>query len=142
MVTELEADVYGLFDTTLELEPEVTVDTVVVPVMTVTVVLDDPDVAVLTDVDCVVAVVPLFSIAPCDCDREELLLVLIGVLKDNRELVLLVRSVLLEVVVDRKTPLVAAKDVVLVLANMVLFGRQDAGMLKQHGKPEDEEVIG
>lgn len=56
-----------------------------------------------------------------------------GVLNENLELVALSIDDML-VLVERNTPLVAAKDV-LVLANKVLFSRQDAGMVKQHGRP-------
>lgn len=39
--------------------------------------------------------------------------------------------------VDRKTPVEYVKDVLL-----VEFLRQDAGMVKQHGRPLDEVVLG
>ncbi len=68
MSIEVDGNVYGLLDTTLELEPPpaavfelvVSVKTVVVPRMTVTVVLADEG----TDVDAV----PLFIVGPKDRD--------------------------------------------------------------------------
>ena len=69
--------------------------------------------------------------------------VLVGVVKENLELVVLALSlVVVLVVVGRKTPLVAMKEVVLEFARDVLFNRQDAGIVKQHGKPLEDEVLG
>lgn len=99
---------------------------VVVPLITVTVVRMDVD------------EVPLFKMGPRDPDEEELrlLVVLVGVVKEKRDVVLLV------VVVDRKTPVEALKEVVLVFVRDVLLIRQEAGIVKQHGKPLEVEVLG
>ncbi len=89
-------------------------------------------------------VLPLFNIGPKDCDREELPLVLVGVLKENLEIVLVVEILLVVlrlVLVGRNTPDVARNDVV-ELANKVLFKRQDAGIVKQHGRPAYALVLG
>jgi hypothetical protein len=150
----------------------VTVKIVVVPLMTVTVVRADvaeeeeslADVSAeeetlvdvpaeeeaLVDVpaeeEALADVVPLFNMGPCDRDWEELSLVLVGVVRENLEVVLVVLSlvvvvVLVLVLVGRNTPVEAANDVV-VFANSVLFSRHEAGIVKQQGRPVDVGVLG
>jgi hypothetical protein len=133
MPVELVGNLYELFDTVLDPElPEVSVEMTVVPLMTVTV--ETPDVA---------DVLPLFKIGPADCDgnEEELPPVLVGLVKENRDDVVFVPFIVL-VVDDRKTPLEAVKDEVVVFTKDVLFNRQEAGIVKQHGRPVYEDVLG
>ena len=69
---------------------------------------------------------------------------LVGVLKENLDIVLVVESlpvVLLLELVGRNTPDDARNDVV-VFESKVLFSRHLAGMMKQHGRPAYALVLG
>ena len=71
--------------------------------------------------------------------------VLVGVVKEYHEEVVVVPDVLLIIVelLVLNTPLVAENDeVVLVFEKDVEFKRQEAGMMKQQGKPVYEVVLG
>ncbi|KIW74069.1 hypothetical protein Z517_12479 [Fonsecaea pedrosoi CBS 271.37] len=137
-VEELDSDVevYGWLEAAAELVVGVNlgvkvdvVETItVVPLMTVTV--------VPTDVD----VLPLLSIGPWD--REEVPLVLLGVRREDLEVIVVeLSAVVVDVVVDLNTPVDAMNDVLVVLL-IVLLVRQEAGIVKQHGRPLDDEVLG
>lgn len=153
-------EVYGKLDTTVEVELEVNivpdfvddelvVKNTVVPLIIVIVLV------VLVELDRL----PLFTMGDAetlpDCEDEvdnedegdddlELPEVLVALVKealdDGVADVLDVVLVLLEnnmVVVDRKTPLLYVNELL-----VVPLSRQEAGIVKQHGKPLDEVVVG
>ncbi|OAG40494.1 hypothetical protein AYO21_05195 [Fonsecaea monophora] len=124
----LEAAAELVVDVNLGVKVDVVETITVVPLMTVTV--------VPTDVD----VLPLMSIGPWD--REEVPLVLLGVRREDLEVIVVeLGAVVVDVVVDLNTPVDAMNDVLVVLL-IVLLVRQEAGIVKQHGRPLDDEVLG